>query len=147
MSLRLIVCAIRRWWEDLFLPPRPSDFYVLFLKEYGMSHMKKATVVLPGLRPDEQKFSDEVSAILSRRLSYNIDGGEEFVVDVPLTQPTIDIGEVPANSIISIGIANVDTDGHVSEYNVREVQAPPPTHAVPVPDAVTVTFEDVEDET
>ncbi len=145
MSLRLLVCTLRRWWEEMCRPPRPSDVYVLFLKENQMAHTKKATFALPPLRDDEKQYSTDVEEIVSRRIAYTINGGDPFLVDVPITQPSYDAGSVPASALISVGLANVTADGDVSEFNTREVTAPPAPVPIPVPDAVSVTFEDIAD--
>jgi hypothetical protein len=143
------VRRVRRWWCNLFTPPKPSPFFVLFedqhnfFLEYGMAHTKKMTIALPALREDEQAFKDEHDAgIASRHLLITVNGSLLVDTQVALDVPQFVQGGIPAGSTVDIDLSNVLTDGHEGLPTTRSVLAPAEPKPIPSPDSFEVTFED-----
>jgi len=137
---------VRWWWLCLSLPPVPSEMFGFFFEEDSMSHTKKLTVLFPQPRQDEIDFvSDTGTKIVARSFSYSVDGGDNQTVDIPLDQPSMQIGGVPAGKDVFCSLANKTEDGKVGHATTRTFTAPPAPKVIPVPDALDGSFEDEPD--
>lgn len=126
----------REWWDSLLLPPKPSEFFVLFLED--VMNTKKAVIAIPSLRVDESAYRPVIS---SRELIFSIDFAPEVNIPIQLSQSSYEIPGIQDGHTLSVSIVNVCSDGRKSARATRESTAPNP-NPVPAPDAPSITWED-----
>lgn len=108
-----------------------------------MAHTKRAIILLPPLRDDEQNFKDEhEAAIAARHLVVSVNGIEAVNTQVALDLAEHTVGGIPAGSTVQIDLSNVLSDGHEGLPVTRTVTAPPEPQPIPQPDPPNVRFED-----
>jgi hypothetical protein len=144
--------ALKRWWLQLLLPPKPSPVVLLFLNsdiegEGGMAHSYRALIALPVLRQDEIDFKDEHdSGIVARHLLVTINDTNTVDQQVPVDMPQFTVPGIPAGSTVIVNLSNVLADGHEGLPVSRIVTAPSEPKPIPLPDHAEVTFEAEEHE-
>jgi hypothetical protein len=132
--------TIRRWWDSLLLPPKPSDFFGVVLED--KMHTKKLVLALPAMRDDESAY---LPKIVSRQLIYQI--GDPSIstpisVSIGTDATQYEIGGIPNNSHVNVSLVNVTENGWTSEPTIRSFDAPSP---VPQPSDFTGSWEEEPD--